>query len=471
MFQAMFKKILQILPHQQVMVVGGAVRDRLLGKDTVDFDLVLEKNPAQWGGILGEKLNGTSFPLDLERGITRVTFPGHFHIDLAQRQGTSWEEDLARRDFTINAMAIPLADWSKPRWKESLLDRSGGVKDLTRRQVRQVRKNIFKEDPLRLLRAFRLAAELDFEIEKSTFGLIAAHKSRLKKAAPERIREEILKLCATPKSHYYFGLMDQSGLIEVFYPEAKKLKTLAPQYYGKGGVLRHSLEGIKYFEDIVRNPGNWFPKNAAKIKEYLYENVGKFPRLAHLKWALLLHDVGKAKTAKVIGGRLRFFNHEHLGARMIENFSNRYRWSNDEAKTFVRLAQHHMRPGNLATHPQVTDKAIHRFFRDLGEDAIAMLLVSLADHLTYLSPKEIKKKNSPHERVTVKMVNRYYNHREKILPSKIINGHDVMQTFKLTPSPLIGEILQSVTEAQAEGIVGTKEEAIDFIRKQLEKAG
>jgi len=463
-FLKILSKIPGILPEQETYVVGGAVRDRILGRPITDVDLLLEKNPAQWGMILAEKLEGTAFPLDIERGITRITIPGNLHLDLAKRQGPSLEADLDRRDFTANALAVPLADWLKPRWKNSVIDRQGGRKDLEKKIIRAVSNNIYKDDPLRLLRTFRIAAELGFSIPNQTLNLVRKNKARLKDSAPERIREEILKILSTPESYPYFLLMEKTGLLGVFYPETQKLKKIAPQYYGRGGVLTHTLEGLAHFESIQKDISNWFPKHSAKIKEYLSELSGDYPRFAQLKWALLLHDIGKAKTGKIIDGRLRFFDHEHRGAKLVEKLAGRYRWSNSESSSFARLIRNHMRPGNLATHPQVSDKAIHRFFRDLEGDAVGMLLVSLADHLTYLTPRQIKKHSSPHELVTRLMINRYYSHREKVLPPKILNGHDIMKEFGLEPSPLIGELLQKVTDAQAEGRIKTKEDGLAYLK-------
>ncbi len=462
-------QIPQILPQLEIYVVGGAIRDRLLGRPLVDIDLVTEKNPHQWAEILAVKLNGTAFPLDPERGIMRIAFGKNMHIDLAQRQGNSWEDDLDRRDFTINALAIPLSVWLTPQWKKGMIDRHGGLKDLEKKQIVAIKSRVFEEDPVRLLRAFRIGADLGFKIQAKTIKLISKDKNQLKKASPERVRDEILKICSTPNAFSAFSQMTQTGLMNVFFPESKPLQTLAVQYYGRGGVLKHSLEGIQWLEAMLSNLKEWFPKHTGKVKTYLNEWDGGIPRFARLKWALLMHDVGKAKTAKRIDGRLRFFNHEYVGARLIGNLSERYRWSNNELQTYVKLAQHHMRPGNLATHPNVSDKAIHRFFRDLGDDAIAMLLVSLADHLTYLSPREIKRHNSPHEKVTVFMLNRFFSHRDKVLPPKIINGHDIMETFGLKPSRIIGEILTDVTERQSEGGLKTKDEAIAFIRNRMPK--
>jgi hypothetical protein len=152
-----------------------------------------------------------------------------------------------------------------------------------------------------------------------------------------------------------------------------------------------------------------------------------------------------------------------VGAADVLKMAPRYRWSNMEAARYERLVRNHMRPGNLANHGVLTDKAMHRFFRDLEDDGISMLLVSLGDHLTYVSPKMRGKKRTAHEKITVTMINRFYNAREKVLPQKLINGTEVMNAFKLPPSPYIGELLQAVMDAQTEGKVKTKDDALAFL--------
>ena len=384
-------------------------------------------------------------------------------------RGKTIEKDLALRDFTINALAIPFEKWLKPQWKKSLIDTTRGFKDIQKKLLVPVSDKIIKDDPLRLLRAFRIAAELDYRLSPKTLQLVKKEKKRLKKSAPERIREEMLKIFSTSRAHNALQQMDKSGLLDVLLPEVRPLRKTAPQYYGRGGVLKHTLDGIQNLEDIIAARKSWFPRVHTKIAAYLNEVAGGFPRSAHLKWSTLLHDFGKPKTAKRIKGRLRFFEHDYVGAKMVVNMANRFRWSSDETRSHAAIVRHHMRPGNLAAQPHVSDKAIHRFFRDLGEDAVGLLLVGLADHLTYLTPREKKKRASAHERLTMRLINRYYRNREKILPPRLINGHDVMKAFGLPPSRFIGDMLTAVTDAQSEGKVKNKKDALKFLKSFLSK--
>jgi len=277
----------------------------------------------------------------------------------------------------------------------------------------------------------------------------------------------MLKTFSTPRAHAALILMDKTGVLDVVFPNAKPLRKTAPGYYGKGGVLKHTLDSVKMFEDIEATLGSWFPRATRKVRDYLAAASSGYPMSAHCKWALLLHDIGKPKTAKMIGGRLRFFEHEHVGADMVEKLSLIFRWSSDEQARYARLVRHHMRPGNLAMHPEAGDKAYHRFFRDLDGDAVAMLLVSLADHLTYLTPRQLKKRSSAHELTTIKMMSRFYSQKSRVLPERLLTGHDIMRALSLKPSPLIGKLLTESIEAQVEGKVRTKLEAIAHLRSIL----
>jgi putative nucleotidyltransferase with HDIG domain len=224
---------------------------------------------------------------------------------------------------------------------------------------------------------------------------------------------------------------------------------------------------VRCFEQIVSDP-TWFRGLNQKIGAYLDEPIAGYSRRAHCKWGLLLHDIGKPDTMSYDEtGRLRFFEHEFVGAKKIPAMAARLRWSNTEIARYAGYVRNHMRPGNLASQTNVTDRAIHRFFRDLGDDAIAMLLISLGDHLTYLSPAQKRRRASPHERLTIKMVRRYYTARETVLPPKLVNGHELMQALKLKPSPLIGALLNDIQEAQSDGTLVSKTDALAFAKKRL----
>ncbi|MCB4755780.1 MAG: HD domain-containing protein [Elusimicrobia bacterium] len=465
----LLSQVADLLSTTETYVVGGAVRDRLLKRPLTDLDVVLPTDPTTFSKVVAERLGGSQFPLDTERGVVRVAFPKSLHIDFAKRQGNSWTEDLNRRDFTINALAVPLSKWLTPTWKKHLLDLFQGLSDLKRKQIAAVSPTVFKEDPLRLLRAFRIAGDLGFTISPRTLRLINKEKKLIKNAAPERIREEMLQIFTSNHCTPTFKAMEKIGLLETLLPEIKIMRRTAHVYYGPGGVLRHTLEALSYFEEILNTLDTKFPETHSKIEAYLKEPIGGHPRYTHLKWAVLLHDIGKPATAKRLEGRLRFFEHEHTGAQAVAAMALRFRWSGQETDSYVRLVRNHMRPGNLAAQSLITDKALHRFFHDLGEDAVGLLLVSLGDHLANLLSQKKRGGNTSHEKLTRRMINAYYLKREKVLPPKILTGFDVMKAFHLEPSPLVGQLLEEVKDAQAEGTVKTKDDALHYLRAKVKE--
>lgn len=458
--------IAELLKGLQAHVVGGAVRDRLLGLPIKDTDIALTADPALIAEKIARQAGAAAFPLDKERGIYRIAFPSGATIDLAKQQGGTLEADLDRRDFSVNAMAVPLKFWKGPRWKKNIIDRHNGLRDLKAKDLVPLGPKVFAEDPLRLLRAFRIAAELDFNVPAATLAAVRKNAGLIRKPAPERKREEILRMFATPRAYRSLTLMEKSGLLDRLFPEAGRLRKTAPKHYGKGGVLKHTLDSVKCFEEILADR-SWFPGLNEKIAGYLEEKMAGHPRRAHCKWGLLLHDIGKPDTMKIMDGRLRFFQHEHVGAKKVSKLAPLFRWSGAEKDRYENFVRHHMRPGNLAMQDNLTDKAVHRFFRDLGDDAVAMLLVSLADHLTYLSPAQRRRRKSAHERVTLKMIRRFYTQREKVVPPRLVNGHEIMRAFRLKPSPVIGALMADLTEAQSEGNIRTKEQALAYLKARL----
>lgn len=471
---ATLRAVLSFLARREannLHIVGGAVRDRLLGRRDPDIDLSLPSDPESTARRLAEAFGASAFPIDAERGVWRVVVGGGPQIDLARYQGDTFAADLDRRDYTINALAVPLADWLRPTWRRKIVDRHDGRRDVGARRIRLVKKSAIREDPLRILRAFRQAAELGFSIDHATLDAIRKGRRGLAAVSPERIRDEMLKMFATPNTHEQIVSMDAVGIWDVLMPEFRALRRTAHAYYGPQGVLAHTFDTVRDIEEILAKLKTWFPRVHAKVRRYVDAPAGAYPRRAQLKWAGLLHDIGKPATAKVIDGRMRFFEHEHVGADIVAGMGSRFRWSTEETRRYARLVRNHMRAGNLAAQGDLTDRAIHRFFRDLGDDAIAMLLVSLGDHLTYLTPAQRRRRATPHERLTIRMVNAYYTRRQKVLPPKLVNGNDVMKAFGLKPSKLVGTLLKELEDAQSGGEVKTREEALAFLKTRVPKEG
>jgi putative nucleotidyltransferase with HDIG domain len=454
-----------------VWVVGGTVRDQLLGRPIPDLDLACADAEAA-AKTLARAWKAAFVPLDEKNGVYRVVPRDGGQVDVARLQGATIQEDLARRDFTINAMAEPLAGGA-------LIDPRGGQKDLKKRLLRTENENVLREDPLRLLRAFRLAAQLNFSIEAETLTKISKLRQLVRRPAGERLQSEMLQLLAVPGCSRFLKEMDACGLLTALFEELEPSRKCAVDYYGEGGVMTHSLDTASRADFLLSNLDSVFPELAPRLVE-----AGKQAPLLIL--AALLHDVSKPETARQVEGRLRFFGHDTLGAKRVEAILKRLRFSADASKLICAAVANHLRPGHLATAPEVTEKAVYRFYRDLGEHALPTLLVCWADHASYIDETTLRKalktarapmgeglgrlkpattqKTVRHLQLISYLIKRGLDDEKKALPDRVVNGHDVIKAG-IKPGPKVGEVLEKVREAQAEGKIKNRKDALAFLKK------
>lgn len=458
------------MSHGRAWLVGGFLRDALLGRPTADVDFAVQGDAHVLAERFAESTGSSVFALDAERGTYRVVVKsekGKIDFDFSRIQGGGLLSDLARRDFTINAMALPLSAWGTTGWRSAILDPMGGLVDLRARRLRRVSSAGLKEDPLRLLRAYRFCAELDFPLTKETRSDVRRHRLLLRKSAPERVREELLRLLATPRAAETLTQMDRTGLMAVLFPEVEPMRQTGKTYYGVGGVLTHSLAAVESFERLLEELPHQFPAFHRPLAKHLNENIGGHPRYAHLKLVELFHDIGKPSTAKKEGGKLHFYGHDAVGAQMVEKIAERLRLSANESKSLSRQVGAHMRPGNLGHTPVLTDRAIYRFFRDLQGDAVGLLMVALGDHLTYLSSRVRRSRKDPVYLTIRKLLAHFFLKPDVVEPPPIIDGNDLMKFLKIKPGPNVGMLLSAVREAQAAGEVKTKKEALALAKSLL----
>lgn len=480
----------------ETYIVGGAVRDAVLKRPVQDLDLAVRGGgdfPAK-ARRLARALQASVFPLDEERQVYRLTpreGPG-LTIDISPFQGRDIGEDLRRRDFTLNAMALPLtADFRAvpdkktglfrlpaPK-KAALLDPSGGLKDIAARRVRAVSPEALTEDPLRMLRAFRFAAVLAFKIDKKTLELIKSRAGLINKAAPERIHDELLLILGSAESHAWLKALHEAGLLTAVFPELAAQTDCAEVYYGKGGVLKHTFAVVERMDHLFAHTADYIP-GWRKIAEFLAEKEV-------LKLAALLHDVAKPARAVMIDGRLRFFGHEEHGAVFCERIMERLRFSRDHIRLVSRLVGTHLRPGNLASNDLISDRAMFRFFRTMGEYTIPLLVLSWADHASYITQKQLRsikdrmkekpfaipkgglpqngiKKTLRFLQVLHMLFDVYVSKNIKLKTTRLIDGHDVIRTLKLKEGPEIGGILEKVSLRQFEGKLKTRRQALAYLK-------
>lgn len=464
-------------------VVGGFLRDLLLKMPTADIDLAITADVCQTGAELAKTLNGRFVLLDEKRGTGRIVFPKteHYTLDLTTI-ADSITQDLGRRDFTINAMAVPLTSLNfqpeQPLFNiTEIIDPFGGLKDIDASLIRTVNDEIFKEDPLRLLRAVRLAAELGFKINPDTETLVKTSGHLLNSVAGERQRDELAKLLDIPDSEPLWPYIDKLGLITALVPEMAPSKGVEQPREHHWDVFDHSVMTIASADFLMRK-GTWqyagkealtlFPWTD-ELEAYFRQQVGNYSRRVLLRLAALLHDIAKPDT-KIIDetGRTRFLGHPGVGAGMAAAVLKRLRLSSREAKLVEAMVRYHLRPPQMShTEELPTQHAIYRYLRDAGEASVDTLILSLADHLAARGP-DLDITNWCYHCNLVKYVLEQRRHQaERTAPNRLISGQDLIFTFNLKPGPIIGKILGALDEAQASADVTTRDEALALVRQLL----
>ena len=497
---------------KQGYIVGGFIRDWLLERKTNDIDIAVSGAAITIARKVAEEMGGKFVLLDDINNIARVMViedgkPGktsqnqelrgtEWHFDFSSFSGDI-ESDLARRDFTINAMALELSQFVTARTatkmgprksatflaeKQSplkLIDPFSGEEDLRDKIVRGVSEQIFEADAARLLRAVRLAAELDFTIEPNTESLIRRYSQAITEVSGERVREELLRLLTLPRAVYYLRYLDKLGLLLALIPELAESKGVEQPTVHFWDVFEHSLQTVAAVEFLIRE-SDWEYSNddmlttvpwSDVIERHLSQEVSSGSNhKVLLKLAGLFHDIAKPMTKSIDNtGRARFLGHTKQGAAMTANILERLRFSNREIRLVEGLVYHHLRPAQMANDELPTQRAIYRYFRDTGEVGIDILFLALADYLASRGPLASMEEWKKHCQLINYILAEHDKQQAKILPMKLIDGHDIMDTFDLAPGPLIGKFLAMVNEAHASGELGTKEEALALVRKELER--
>lgn len=475
----------------QSYIVGGFVRDALLGRETADIDIAISGNTLEIAPQAAEVLNGSYVLLDEVNGLGRVVIgageniPGKkpWNIDLATMKGTI-EEDLAQRDFTIDAMAIDLLQLSRDTPDTPLIDPRHGWEDIQQRIVRAVNGTVFQADAARLLRAVRLSAELGFGIDTETEALIRRNAHLAASVAGERTREELLRLLAIPRAGQFLSYLDGLGLLTVIVPELARTKGVTQPKEHFWNVFEHSVQTVVAIELLLRQ-GSWqdrkhtgeeilapVPWSTSLAQHFDTEVSYGSTRGQLLKLAALLHDIAKPQTRAVdASGRLRFLGHADGGAIIATDIMERLRFSSRETRLVATAIKHHLRPGQITNDLLPSHKAIYHYFRDTGDTGIDIAFLSLADHLATRGPKLIMTHWQRHTEIVNYILTQRFEQAARVTPPKLIDGHDLINAFGMQPGPEIGELLERIHEAQASGELNSREEALAYIRERLPLTG
>jgi putative nucleotidyltransferase with HDIG domain len=457
----------------RVWIVGGTVRDALLGRDTRDLDLAIDRDAMRWARDLCDALDGSFVELDEDNAVARIVLSGRY-IDVAQLRGTI-EEDLRRRDFTIDAMAVPLEE-------PAVIDVTGGLADLAQRSVRMTAETALDADPLRMLRAVRIARELGFAIDDRTNDAIRARSASINTVSPERIRDELSRMLALPRAYPALLTLDGLGLLDEVMPElATGRGVTQPDEWHVYDVHEHGLRTVEAIDLVLTSeqPDGeraWLAEEfwqafdwcAPRLRAYMAEEITEGrPREALLRLAALLHDVGKPSTRSFDDtGRIRFFGHADEGALIAARIMRRLRFSTRETQFVRLLVAEHLRPVQLAQRGEMPSRrALYRFYRDLRDAVPAVLVLALADAAASRGPLLTREGWSRQVAYMNSLLVRSQEEEGIVSAPRLLTGHDIMRELGIAGGPLVGRLLDALGEAQAAGDITNTEAALAYVRE------
>lgn len=485
-------KVRAILPDQEIYLVGGAVRDMLLHRLSPDLDFALPSNGISLARRVANALHANFMVLDDARDTGRVIVTGpdgaRIFLDFATyRGGSTLEADLRARDFTINAIAFDLR-------MQTLIDPLNGTSDLRAKTIRACSATSLKDDPVRILRAVRQAATFEFKIERQTRNAMKQAAGLLPNVSPERQRDELFKILEGPKPDASLRALEMVDVFPHVLPELPALKGVeqsAPHIYD---VWEHTLRVLGYLEKILSllTPGDHAEDTNDLFTGLLNNQIGRFRERfarhfaeslnsdrsvrAALFFAALFHDVEKPATRSVeIAGRVRFFDHDVKGADVAAKRASAFNLSNDEIERIRAIVRHHMRFHFFASRlekeqQEPSRKAVYRFFRDAGKAGVDIVLLGLADLRGMRGHTLTRETWAAALGVARGLLENYWDRPEEtVAPPRLLDGNDLMQEFNLPPSRIVGQLLEAIREAQATGMVSSREQAFDFARKQLKE--
>ncbi len=453
----------------EVYLVGGAVRDLLLGRQPGDLDFTVPHHAEQWAEKLRAITGGTYVELGREEDAARVVLRQGGGIDFSSfRDGVnSIAEDLAKRDITINALAVPVHDLLADRYQEQnelpIIDPTNGLVDLEQQRIRIAGKKSFSDDPLRMLRVFRCAAVLDFTIEPDTLEQIHQQREIIDRVATERIAYELDLIMGSPRAHQTLSAMRDCGLLWEVLPELRAGQGMDQPASHHLDVFEHCLEALYQMELVLADLEHYFPVTFPVMTKYLATKK----RQVQMKWAALFHDVGKPFTYGINekkGGRITFYNHDLRGADILTEIAQRLRWAKEDTSLIARLIAGHMRPFFLANNQRqgkLTFKACLRLVRKIEEHLPGLFLLAMSDALAgkgEASPEDIE------QEVAGLFAHLLEVEEKHVIPVRtappLITGKDLIKKLGLTPGPLFREILDQVEEAHMAHQISTRDEAL-----------
>lgn len=442
---------------------GGEVRDWLLGRESDDLDITVTGSGLAFARALARALQATFVPLSPADDLGRVAGPD-LQVDVSGLRAGSRtiEDDLRQRDFTVNAMAVPVGDCREG----ALIDPENGRKDLQQGRLRLVAADALAADPLRVLRGWRFMAQLDLTPDAPTRAAMLAEAPAMTRCAGERQRVELDKLMATARAAAVIGAMAECGTLWVLFPELEAGVGMAQPASHHLDVFGHSLEALRRMEEIIAAPKRRF-RDHETISTYLAP-----PRVPILlKYAALFHDLGKPATLAERNGRLTYYNHDQTGAKLFGAIAGRLVWSRRDRDRVALLIREHMRPfhlNNARKKQGITPRACLRLAKAAGDDISGLFLLAMADSLAGMGPGKPAGMEDDMDQLFTEVMTVY---RERVAPvlttRPLVNGRELQEIFALAPGPVIGRLLAALQHMQVEDPDLDRETAITRLGEQL----
>jgi len=450
-----------VLAGHEAWVVGGTVRDRLLGRMTDDLDLALPDDPRDAAGALGRATGAAAFRLSGAFGAWRVVGrDAAWHVDLVRLRDGDIRADLAARDFTVNAMAEPLGGGD-------LLDPHGGRADLEGRRLRMVSAAALAEDPLRTLRAVRLAVGLGLQIEAETGAAITREAPGLARVAAERVFGELKHVLRAPAARTGLGLMEAHGLTAHVLPELAALQGVEQNVFHHLDVHDHTLEVLDRVIELDQDPagaglGDYAEAAGALLREPLADEL---TRGQAMRLAALLHDAAKPWTrVQLAGGRIGFPGHDEEGARVAREVLMRLRASARLVDHVAALCRNHLRVGFLVHERPLDPRVVWRFLEATGPAAADVVLFTVADRLATRG-RNADAAIAAHLEVAHVLLGAALERRATGRPAPLVRGHDLVAELGIDPGRALGQLLAQLEEDRFAGVIATREDALRRARE------
>ena len=432
MQDSLIEKIKPYIKNYDAYLVGGYLRDLLSGEISPDRDIAIKcDNLAKLTKKIADELNGSFVELDPVNEIYRVVF-GEDYIDFAKLLNNNLDDDIKRRDFTINAIMYDINN-------EKFVDITGGKKDFEEKIIRTYKISNLSDDPLRMIRAIRFQAKFGFRIDDEIVNFIKENNSLILNVAPERVHQELIKTFEGKFLINALFSMDETGLLDVIFPFFKDIKKIPSNSHHHLDLFHHLIETTRNIR--INKP--------------------------ELKLAAFIHDLAKPDcwTIEPETGRHRFIGHDELGAKKVVPFLKKIKFSNKEIEYISKMVQFHIYPSALMKDENVTERAIIRFIRKIGDDTLDLLELARADRLSARGPAVSDEMIEVNLSNLEKLKEKYFEISPKLkeMP-KLVDGNEIMQILNLKPSPKLKEIIDEIKELQLEGKINNKKDAINFLK-------